>query len=95
MKTTDITKLMQSFDAIANTVPESDVEFWYARELMDVLGYDRWENFSKAIERAAQACQGAGVAAENHFRGVSKMVQLGSAVGNGVCISRVHSNNMW
>lgn len=78
MNTNTITKLKNSFDAIQKTVPESDVEFWYARELMVELGYDRWENFSKVIQKAEEACKTVGASVENHFRGVTKMVGIGS-----------------
>ena len=78
MKKNDIARLKKSFDAIVQAVPDSDVEFWYAREIMDALGYDRWENFSKVIQKAAQACEGIGAEIDNHFRGVTKMVKIGS-----------------
>ncbi|MBR6657035.1 MAG: hypothetical protein IKL18_02550 [Oscillospiraceae bacterium] len=35
---------------------EADIEFWYARELMPLLGYECWENFDKAIYRAIVPC---------------------------------------
>lgn len=36
---------------------DSAGEFWSARELMGPLGYDRWENFAEAIDRAkVSAC---------------------------------------
>jgi DNA-damage-inducible protein D len=78
MNKNTIVKLKSSFDAIRQTVPDSDVEFWYARELMTELGYDRWENFSKVIKKAAEACKTVGASVENHFRGVTKMVSIGS-----------------
>ena len=78
MNKNTITKLKTSFDALQQTVPESDVEFWYARELMPELGYDRWENFSKVIKKAAEACKTVGASVDNHFRGVTKMVSIGS-----------------
>lgn len=78
MEKNDIVRLKKSFDEIVQTVPDSDVEFWYARELMSALGYDRWENFSKVIRKAAQACEGVDEKVDNHFRGVTKMVKIGS-----------------
>lgn len=78
MNKNTITKLKTSFDAFQQTVPDTDVEFWYARELMSELGYDRWENFSKVIQKAAEACKTVGASVENHFRGVTKMVDIGS-----------------
>ena len=54
------------------------IEFWYARELMFLLGYERWENFDKAIYRAMESCNTSGIAMSDHFREVTKMVELGS-----------------
>ncbi|MBC8285984.1 MAG: DNA damage-inducible protein D [Nitrospinae bacterium] len=73
-----ITKLTSSFDALAHQIPDEETEFWYAREIMVALGYDRWENFSKVILKASIACETAGGVVANHFRGVTKMVQIGS-----------------
>jgi DNA-damage-inducible protein D len=73
-----ILELINRLDSIVQYFPESNVEFWYARELMEYLGYDRWENFSKVIERAINACKNSGIQVENHFRGATKMVRIGS-----------------
>jgi DNA-damage-inducible protein D len=73
-----ISKLKTSFDLLQQTVPDSDVEFWHARDLMPELGYDRWENFSKVIQKGIEACKTVGAPVENHFRGVTKMVKIGS-----------------
>jgi DNA-damage-inducible protein D len=59
-------------------IDESGIEYWEARELMPLLGYDRWENFQKVVERAQKACFKANQEIENHFRDVSKMVKIGS-----------------
>ena len=39
------------FEDIKHT-DENGVEFWYARELMKVLKYSKWENFKKVIRKA-------------------------------------------
>ena len=73
-----IVKIKENFDDTIRNVPNSDVEFWYARELMPLLGYERWENFEKAIKRSMDSCETAGITVPDHFREVTKMVQLGS-----------------
>ena len=73
-----IVKIKENFDGTIHNVPNSDVEFWYARELMPLLGYERWENFEKAIKRSMDSCETAGIMVPDHFREVTKMVQLGS-----------------
>jgi len=54
------------------------MEFWFARDLQKPLGYARWENFQTAIQRAIESCKTTGYEPEHHFRGVTKMVTLGS-----------------
>ncbi len=54
------------------------VEVWFARELQELLGYARWENFTIAISRAVESCKTQGINIDDHFREVTKMVQLGS-----------------
>ncbi len=67
----------QTFESIKH-VNEYGEEYWLARELQGVLEYARWENFNKTIERAKKACTNTGFDVEDHFRGVTKMVPLGS-----------------
>ncbi len=78
MKSQAVQLLKQRFDDLSQTVPDDAVEFWFARDLMEPLGYARWENFQTAIQRAIESCETTGYLAEDHFRGVTKMVKLGS-----------------
>ena len=43
-----------------------------------MLGYDKWENFQKVIEKAKIACKNTGLIVEDHFPDVGKMVLTGS-----------------
>ncbi|MBS1938631.1 MAG: DNA damage-inducible protein D [Bacteroidetes bacterium] len=54
------------------------VECWSARELQEILGYSRWENFKVAMERGRKACEVSDNKVLDHFRDVTKMVGLGS-----------------
>ena len=80
----DIQKIQQyksAFDLIAKDIKDDEenaIEVWYARELQQVLGYARWENFVVAIGRAMESCKTLGINVDDHFREVTKMVQLGS-----------------
>lgn len=69
---------MEQYDAIVHKEEAYNIEFWYARELMLLLGYERWENFEKAINRAMNSCETSGINILDHFREVTKMVSLGS-----------------
>ena len=77
-----ILQYKSSFDNIVRHIESNDnqgqVEVWYARELQTILGYVRWENFLVAIGRALESCKTQGVFVGDHFREVTKMVELGS-----------------
>ena len=38
-----IEEIKKQFDIIVHRVEHDKIEFWYARELMSLLGYERWE----------------------------------------------------
>lgn len=77
MNSQQINILKNQFDLITNKVPDEEVEFWFARDLMEPLGYFRWENFVNAIKRAIISCETNGFEVKYHFRGVTKMITLG------------------
>jgi DNA-damage-inducible protein D len=81
MKYEIIQKLHKNFnDYVQKT--EDDMEFWFARDLQFLLGYEQWKNFQKVLEKAKIACQNAGLEADDHFADVGKMVGVGSgAIG--------------
>ncbi len=78
MKSDAIQQMKNRFDSLSQHIPNENVEFWFARDLMEPLGYSRWENFQTAIKRAIESCEATGYDPDNHFRGVTKMVRLGS-----------------
>ena len=67
----------KSFEDLKQTNAHG-AEFWSARDLQPLLGYDQWRRFEQAIERAQTSCRESGNAPENHFAGAGKMVALGS-----------------
>lgn len=71
--------LQQQLDAVVHRPDEqSRIEFWFARDLLAPLGYARWENLLLTIHKAITSCTKSGFSASDHFRGVTKMVRLGS-----------------
>ena len=73
-----IIRMQGQFDQLAQTHPEEpNLEFWFARDLQEPLGYARWENFLTAIQRAIESCKTTGYEAEHHFRGVTKLITHG------------------
>lgn len=73
-----VSQAKEQFDLIIHSDETAKIEFWYARDLMPLLGYERWENFDKAISRAMESCETSGIEVSDHFREVTKMVALGS-----------------
>ncbi len=82
MDKSSILQYKKTFDGIVRRIDGDDsseqIEIWFARELQPILGYSRWENFQVAIRRAIESCMSQGVRTEDHFREVTKMVDLGS-----------------
>ncbi|EOZ96174.1 DNA-damage-inducible protein D [Indibacter alkaliphilus LW1] len=76
MKSEEIKALFTQFESAASEL--EGVECWSARELQDLLGYSKWENFEKVIQKAKDACRNAGEEIEYHFPDVRKMVKIGS-----------------
>ncbi|MDR0684460.1 MAG: DNA damage-inducible protein D [Spirochaetaceae bacterium] len=69
------------FDRIVHLIDGENgakIEVWFARELQEILGYNRWENFISAVKRAFDSCKSQGVEVDDHFCEVTKMVSLGS-----------------
>lgn len=56
------------FDALRRTDVQG--EYWTARDLMPQLGYDRWESFADAIDRAKAAARNSGGDPEQAFSGL-------------------------
>ena len=76
MKSEEIKTLFTLFEQAAAEF--EGIECWSARELQNLLGYSKWENFSKVIDKAKEACHNAGEKISDHFPDVRKMVRIGS-----------------
>ena len=59
-------------------IDEYGNEYWYARELKNILDYKEWRKFEGVIEKAKEACINSEYNIEDHFVGVDKMVKIGS-----------------
>lgn len=80
MKSEEIKELFSQFESVASEL--EGIECWSARELQHLLGYSKWENFEKVIQKANDACRNAGEEIEYHFPDVRKMVEIGSGAEN-------------
>ena len=72
-----IQTLTATFEANAQQT-ETGVEYWLARDLKHLLGYNEWRNFTLVIAKARTACEVSGHRIADHFVDANKMVELGS-----------------
>ena len=87
MDTPKIQQYKNAFDLIAKEIKDdanNTIEVWYARELQQVLGYTRWENFVVAISRAIESRKTLKVNVDDHFREVTKMIPTAKGAHRGV-----------
>jgi DNA-damage-inducible protein D len=75
MKIEIINTLTNNFEMHAQQTDEG-VEFWLARDLQQLLGYDKWVNFLNVISKAKTACESSDHASADHFADVGKTIQM-------------------
>jgi DNA-damage-inducible protein D len=76
MDTQIIVRLQKTFEDYANK--KDGIEFWFARDLQNLLGYTQWRNFLAIIDKAKESCKNSKQILGDHFADVSKKVRLGS-----------------
>jgi len=74
MKKELIAQLFERFEKACYIYNE--LECWSARELQEVFGYSKWDNFIKVVEKAKISCENAGEKVHNHFADIGKMINL-------------------
>lgn len=75
------------FDAIKHEERDGR-EWWSARELMPLLGYDKWERFSGAIDRTRQALTNQGVDPDGQASRVREAFGRTRQIGENYHLSR-------
>ena len=75
MDTAIIQSLTKDFESHARKT-ENGVEFWLARDLQHLLGYEKWDNFVNVISKAKTACEVSGHSISDHFADVGKTIQM-------------------
>jgi DNA-damage-inducible protein D len=71
-----MTEKAPDFDTIRQTNVYG-IEYWSARDLMPLLGYDKWQRFEEAVRRAKMACEQTENNVDDHFTGSGKMIVVG------------------
>ncbi len=70
-----INKLTTNFEGSSHKTDEG-IEFWLARDLQHLLGYDTWRSFFNAISKAKISCELSGQKISDHFADVSKTIEM-------------------
>ena len=65
-------------------IDENGNEFWFARELQQVLEYKKWQKFVNLIENAKLACEQSKFIIDDHFTQVGRMVDIGSKTSRNI-----------
>jgi len=74
MKSEEIIQLFEQFEGAAAEL--EGIECWSARDLQLLLGYSKWENFEKVIQKAKDSCKNAGEEITYHFPDVRKTIPM-------------------
>lgn len=74
MKSEEILHLFDQFENAASQI--ENIECWSARDLQALLGYSKWENFEKVIQKAKDACKNAGEEIDYHFPDIRKTIPM-------------------
>lgn len=72
-----IEQIKKEFDNAIQITEDEQVEFWYARDLMKLLGYTEWRNFENAVKRAIISCETSNIQSNDHFVEVNKLITAG------------------
>ncbi len=65
------------FNEFNSFVYEADgLEFWFARDLQNLLGYSKWDNFLNVIEKAKTACRNSGIKIYDHFADTARVTKM-------------------
>ncbi len=77
MKKDVIMRLHSNFENIVHRDADSGGDYWFARDLQELLGYSKWDNFVNVVDKARTSCKNAGQNPSHHFLDVRKMIELG------------------
>ena len=75
MKKEIIQSLTKNFEEFAHETNEG-IEFWLARDLQNLLGYEKWSNFLNVVEKAKISCQTNKQEPSYHFADAGKTIEM-------------------
>lgn len=74
----EIVPAASPFDSIMHTASLDGRQWWDARELMPLLGYEKWQNFMDAITRARLSAEAVGINQYDAFSHVIEVTDAGN-----------------
>ena len=80
----EIKKYNETIFEDSKHIDEYGNEYWLARELIKVLEYSKWSNFTSVIDKAKTACRLSKKTVSDHFDDVGKMVGIGSKTSRNI-----------
>ncbi len=87
-----ITTLQNAFEDCAQEA--EGVEFWFARDLQNLLGYVEWRKFQGVIEKAKESCKNSGYNVNDHFVGAAKTIDMPKGATKEITNFNVKQNNL-
>lgn len=75
MKQEIIKSLTKNFESYVNKT-ENGIEFWFARDLQNLLGYTDWRNFLNVASKAKTACEVSNSRVADHFVDINKTIKM-------------------
>lgn len=69
-------QLKMMAETLEDARQQNGVEYWFARDIWELLGYSSWQKFQPALERAMESCRNSGGVVEEHFNRVVKMIEI-------------------
>ena len=75
METEIIASLTNNFESVSQKT-EDGIYVWFARDLQQLLGYKKWDNFKNVIFKAKIACEISEQDVDNHFADVGKTIKM-------------------
>ena len=67
--------MTKNFESYAHKT-DFGVDFWLARDVQILLGYEKWENFLGVLTKAQVACKLSGHSISDHFPDVRKTIKM-------------------
>jgi len=87
MKISKIKELTQNFESYSQKT-ENNIEFWLARDLKTLLGYEKWSNFLQVILKAKTACEVSKNKASDHFADAGKTIVMPKGAIKSIMLTR-------